>query len=692
MDKYITKFSLACLTLNCMLIKIFIDVPLMLMREAGSGAVTALWLSAAIGIIIILFAFFMRNYITAFLQRKSVFKIFSCIVFAYFVCLDIYLLYKIINTIHLTVYHNTPVILMLIILIISMLYTGTRDVYSITRLHGICVPVIAVCIIAVALSGIKYTQILNAAPIFGSGLASVFSVSLKHLFAFSEIIVPVLIILMSTNKIKQKETKKTGIPERSKFPIAILIASCIGILIYSAVITVFLLTVSPSSNSGAEQLPMYYLSRFSAAGRLNARTDALYSLVLIASSVLFLGSTLNIIISALKKLGFGKNFKTKYAALILALIFSSVTLCSCYDVQEVEDTAFAIAIGVDVNQHSDNIFGFTFQFSNPLATGQNTNTEDDKQASKSEAEGSDSSNKDSNTSVDNIKVEADSFLEAMNKITNHMGKTPSLAHVKLVVLSEELVFSEQPELTQAVCSDLLKADEVRPEASVCIAKDNNAYEYLTSVNPSLEESTARHYELMFNKNSTFDSVQTDLRSFSILLDDDAADAYAPLVTNDGFEGTVLFSGDKGAAVIDSQNSRLMNIILGNVKSSNLFYTDNAGNQYRLKQSRHPKFDTSVKNNSGKNEYEISSVIKLSINAEAVDKNIMPDAQEELKKELCEKSDKLLAYSYGNNADVFQIGKSAKSKLKYEYEWQNLTQHVPIDSYNVTSQIDVTINK
>lgn len=686
MDKYITKFSLACLTLNCMLIKIFIDTPLMLMRDAGSGAVTALWLSAAVGIIIILFAFFLRNYITAFLQRKSVFKIFSCIVFAYFVCLDIYLLYKVINTIHLTVYHEMPISLILILIMISMLFIGTKDVYSITRLHSICVPVIAICIIAVALSGIKYTELLNAVPIFGNGLDSVFSISLKHLFAFSEIIVPVLIILISAHNEKDKETKK------SKFPSAILIAACIGILIYSAVITIFLLTVSPTSNSGTNQLPIYYLSRFSAAGRLNARTDALYALILIASAVLFLGSTLNIIISVLKKLGFSKRFKPRYAALILVLIFSSMTLCSCHDAQEVEDTAFAIAIGVDVNQNSDDALSFTFQFSNPLATGQNTNTGEDEKSSETEAEGSDTSEDKKNSSVDNIKVEADSFLEALNRITNHMGKTPSLAHVKLVVLSEELIFSSQPKLTKAVCSDLLKADEVRPEASVCIVKDNNASEYLTSVNPSLEESTARHYELMFNKNSTFDSVQTNLRTFSMRLSDDASDAYAPLVTNDGFEGTVLFSGDKAATVIDSQNSRLMNIILGNAKSSNLFYTDNSGNQYRLKQSYHPKFYTDIKNNSSKNEYEINSVIKLSINAEAVDKNITPNAQEELKKELCEKSDKLLAYSYSNNADIFQIGKSAKSKLKYEYEWNSLKQYVPIYSYNVTSQIDVTINK
>ena len=675
-NNYITKFSLSCLTVNCIIIKIFIDFMMLLVNDSGSGAVTALWLSAAIGILILLAVYKFRRQITAVLTRKSTFKAFCCLVFAYFVCLDIYFLYKIINTVHATIYHNMPLLLILIIMIISMLYIGTRGVYSIMRLHSICVPVIVLGIIAVAMSGLKYTNALNAVPMLGSGLASVFSSSLKHLFAFSEITIPVLTIILSP-----KQNSKTN----GKFPTVILVSSIIGILIYSAVLTVFFTTMPVSAYTGAEQ-PLYYLSKVSAAGRLNARTDALYALVLTASSVLFIGSTFNIIIAAFKKIGFTKKFSGKYAAGILIIAAASLVLCSCYDAREVENTAYIIAVGADLSSESDKQFSFTLQFSNPLSTGQNTNTDANTKAESSEKSDEESGGSDGNTTVDNIRIEANNFFEALNKVTNHIGKAPSLAHIKLLVISEDIAFAKQSgqsELTEGICSDLMSADEIRPETSVCIAKGLTASEYLTSVKPSLEESTARHYELMFNKNSTFDSTQTDLRSFTMRLGDDSADAYAPLVTKEGFDGTVLFSGGSAAAVIDSENSRLMNIILGNVRKYDLFYTDKNGENYMIKQSSNPKIRTDISNGRS----EINSSINISIYAEPVNKNGSVN-KNELSSELNEKITKLIDFIYSKNSDVFEIGKSAKAGLLYEHEWESIKQYVSVSSYNIKTEINI----
>lgn len=690
MDNYITKFALSCLTINCILIKMFTNLPMSLAYDAGSGAVTALWLSTVIGILIISLVYIFKNQITSWLTHRSTIKIFSCIVFAYFVCLDIYFLYTTVNTIHSTIYHNMPILMIFTVIIIAMLYIGTRSVYSITRLHSICVPIIILGIIAVALSGLKYTEAYNAVPILGNGIASIFSSGLKHLFAFSEITIPVLTIILSSNQTRIQS--KQSFSNNYKSSKVILISSIIGILIYSAVLTVFFLTM-PSSAYSEAGLPLYYLSKFSAAGRLNVRTDALYTLVLTASAVLFTGSTLYIIITALKKIGFTKKIYSRYTTgVFAAVIFAAITLCGCYDAREVEDTAFVIAIGADVNNQSDKHFNFTFQFTNPLATGQNTNIDSSKsKSSENEASGGENSESESNTTVDNIKVEADSFFEAMNMVTNHMGKSPSLAHIKLLVLSEDVAFSEQSEAINSICSDILKADEIRPETSVCIAKGFTALEYLTSVNPSLEESTARHYELMFDKSSTFDSVQTDLRTFtSKLQNDNSSNAYAPFVTKDGFDGTVLFAGNKAVAAIDSENSRLMNIILGNVKKTNLFYTDTANHIYRLKQSSHPKIKINIQNGYT-NDSIISGVIKLSIDAEPIDTNSYSDS-DALSDEINSKINKLLSFIYSNNSDVFGIGKSAKAAMKYEWEWQSLKQYVPVSSYNIKSDIAVNLIK
>ncbi len=689
MDNYITKFALSCLTINCIIIKIFTDLPIMLLNDAGSGAVTALWLSAVIGIIIISIAYMFRSGITSLITRKSTARLFACLVFAYFVCLDIYFLYKTVDAVHSTIYHNMPILLILIIMIIGMLYIGMRNIYSITRLHSICVPVIVLGIIAVVLSGFKYTDPLNAAPILGSGPVSVFSVSLKHLFAFSEVTVPVLMILFSS-------CKKSDRNQNSGFSKVILISAIAGILIYSAVLTILFLTI-PSSSYSEIGLPLHYMSKFSAAGRLNVRTDAIYTLALTAAAVLYTGSTLYIIIESLKKIGITKKFSPRCTTVgTLAAVFGAMSLLSgcAPDAREVENTAFIIAIGADVSSNPDKQLSFTFQFTNPLATGKNTNMEsgsgEESEKSSgtdgSQAEGSSDKKEEGNTTVDNIRIESDNFYEALNRITNHIGKQPSLAHIKLLALSEDIAYSEQ-NLTETICSDLLKANEIRPETSVCVIKDQTAAEYLTSVNPSLEESTARHYELMFDKNSTFDSVQTDLRTFAMNLGDNAVDAYAPFVTKDGFSGTVIFSENRAAAEIDSENSRLMNMIFGNVKKADLFYTDKDNQNFRLKQSSHPKIKTTISNKDNIYKSKLDSTIELTIDAEPIDKNGSTDTSS-LSEELNENADKLLNFVYSKNSDVFAIGKSAKASLKYENEWQSIKQYIPVHSYNITPKINV----
>lgn len=677
MDKKISSFALFCLTINCIIIKIFIGAPVSILKSADANTVSALWLSALIGISAICVIYSLRHCISKLILNRGLYKILLCAVFAYFVCITVYLLYEAVNVIHSTIYHNMPLILILIIIALTALYIGTRNSYSLARVHGICVPIIILGIIAASLSGLKYIDPLNAAPILQGGITSILCISLKHLVSFADVILPVLLILYTANK----PTLSGKSPS-----FVILVSAVIGILFYTTIMTVFFLTL-PTSAIDEATLPIGHLSKFSAGGRLGVRCDALYALVMIESSILFIGAALHLAITAIKKIGFSIGKRSRYAALLAVMLMSAFTLCGCYDSREVEDTAFAIAIGIDPggvegtddttseNSAEAKAYSYTFQFSNPLATGENTNTDT---ASSSSSEGDDS--EEGNKTVDNIKVEADNIYEALNRVTNYMGKTPSLAHLKLLVLSDKLTNSGD---AQQLCSDLLKIDDIRPETSVCTVMELTAVQYLTSVKPSLEDSTARHYELMFDKDSTFDSIQIDLRTFTLKLKDKYADAYAPIVNDTGFNGTMLFSEGVSAADISAEDSRIMNLLLGNVKAPTLFYTDKNNRTYRLRQSSRPKIETSISDNM-----EVSATIKLTISAESVNGDDIPadTASSILQHELSDKTGGLLNFIYSRGSDILEIGKNAL----FNNPMASVDGLVPKVSYRVTPNINIMI--
>lgn len=671
-DRQISRFALACVTINCILIKLFIGAPSTMIKGADSGAITALWLSAAVAAIIIYAVYRLRAVILSRTAGTAVKKILFCIAAAYFACVAIYFLYETVNVIHVSVYHVMPPLLLVIVLSAAILYIGTRNAFSISRLHGLCVPVIILGITAVALSGIKYADPLNAAPLLADGISSVITAALRHLVTFSEVSVPVLLLLLTNSKERRPNSART-----------VLISAYAGIIIYSSVLTVFFLTI-PENAFSDMLLPLDYLSKFSAVGRLGVRTDALYALVLTASGILFMSTAVYLAAACLKRIGLTKRSYAKITAIILLPLLSVVTLCGCYDSREVEDTAFAIAVGIDHSDSEDKEYAFTFQFSNPLATGSNTNI-DSAQGAASDSGGSDSGSSDSggsdtekgekNETVDNVKIEANSIFEALNAVNNYIGKTPSLAHVKLIVFPEELVGSGA---AMQLCSDLMKAEDMRPEAAVCAVRDMSAVEYLISVKPSLEDSTARHYELMFNEGSAFDSINTDLRTFSFRLRDDLNDAYIPIVTKVGFDGTLLFSGEKAARSISPEDSRLINLLLGKIKNATLYYTADDGRIYKLRQSRRAEIITD-------NTDEPTAEIKTAITAEPVNNDFDPDT---LYSSLTSDYAAVLDTICSANSDILKIRRTA---LLTNPVPRN-TKTPPVGEYRITPDISLYLSE
>lgn len=660
MNKNISLFSIICLTLNSIIIKIFIYPLNLFSKDLGSGAFFSLCLSTVLAITLILLAYVLRHKIKEIVNFSGV----KLILVLYHIMVSVYVLVKTTHILSM-VYPAMNTVIIFISLFIVAIYISSRGFWTIQKIHLCFVPPIIVFTFMLPLGGLKYTDFFNIYPIFGSGLTHIFLASLKHLFVYLDIILPCLLLFFSEKTISKRQGK------------CILLSSFFGIILYAVLASIYFFVNTPNTMLGFSQPAMYFLSKLSVLGRLNIRFDALYIVTVTLTSMLFVASAFYVTMCLTRSVfPIKAKINTRHLALLFLFIISAFLLCGCESHKEVENSAYSIAIGID--KTDDEGLNFTFQFSNPLSNGADINDENDENDETEDNTKNDKQDDKKNKSVDNINVTAPNFFSAMTLINDHMGKTPSFSHVKLVVLSGDIVFSSNAQSIYDICSDILKTNSVNQEASLCVTSSLTAHEYLTGINPSLEESTARHYELMFDKKSTYNSLNTSLLKFTTMLGDSSCCAYAPSVTESGFYGSVIFSSDKNIG-INSNDSQILNLILGNTSNTDIFYTDENNNQYYLSTKNCPKIHIKPTDKSYADIF-ITVYIKT-LNNTAYDTAYLTD-------ELNEKINSLLKYLYSNNCDILKIGKDIRKTLKYEKEWTDFSMNTPPSMYNLNVALTV----
>ena len=171
----------------------------------------------------------------------------------------------------------------------------------------------------------------------------------------------------------------------------------------------------------------------------------------------------------------------KIICIALAVLIA-ISLCSCYDNQEIDTTAYVIALGIDKTEEN---YNYTFQISSPLSMGGG-------------GEIADMGDGEENTRVENIVIGAESLYEAREIVNNFLSKKINLSHLKMIAISEE---TAKEGLSHHI-SFLLREREVRPNTRMCITK-GGAEDFLRGVNPSLEANTAEYYELVFENGAVF---------------------------------------------------------------------------------------------------------------------------------------------------------------------------------------------
>lgn len=546
----ISKPELYLLIINCLIFKIFSSAPSFIFSGAGSGAPFAALLG---GIIFIAAAFFIKKPLERLRgSGRGLPRPLYIILFAYFLCSSVYALFEFSRVIKTSGYPNTPIWFIILFIGIPALVAAVKGLKTIFRLSGILIPLsliglifILICSLGGDISG------YNLLPVLGADEGATLSSALKSLLLYTDILVPVVLYSIddrpefaenirfggaSEDENGGRENRRSGKRKRGRGIHGFIFPALAAAAINFSVVLIFTLTFSAETMKNID-VPLYPLSKAVTFGKLFARLDALYLIAALLSCMSYISVSVCLAVKCAKKINLRAGAKPALAITLAAL--SCLSLASCYDDREIEETAFVVALGLD--DTGDGI-QYTFQFSNPLATGQNSGL----------AEGGDSDN----PTVISVTTAASNIYEAMIEANNKLGKNPSLSHLKLICFS-----TSAGSRSAQLCGELLDIQDVRSDVKICMAE--NAEEYLNGVRTDLEMSTARYYELLFSKNNP-QIPSVNLRAFAERIGSDASDAYLP-VMNGEFSGIELFSGGVPVLFLSRSEASVFNILNGGAK-------------------------------------------------------------------------------------------------------------------------------
>ncbi len=631
------NFNLCCLIINSMIVKLFLGGSAAILRENGSAACLVMVLSAVIFALICVIARAVGKSVIKIIDGEKTQNIVSALLAAYFICASVYFVYTFSDALCGLPYIGISRFSVIALILISVFIIARGGKGPLFGLCGLCVPVTVAGLAAIILNASGRCDLLRAVPALGSGAGTIIISAFKNIFSFSEILLPLSYMFAFA-----EERGSKGI-----FP-SILIA----LALYTAYFVVLMLSVPMipvAATDGADLTRS--IARFSGMNRLNMRPDAVYIIISAASAILYLSAAVIIIGKLLNNIGAPKKFASKKAAVLIAAVLSVFLLSGCGGKREVENTAYIIAVGIDASDEGG--YDFTLQFSNPLKSGSDTD------ASAPEEDGN-NEEKEEEKPTNNLSLRAPNIFEAVEDSKSYLGKSPTLSHLKLIVFSREVLKSGA---AAEICGGFLGADEVRPETKLCAAE--SAKEYLTEAKPSLEESTARYYELLFSKRSATGGLETNLTDFFSRAADGGTGAVMPIVAKDGICGGMVFSGPYPAVSLSCDECRLVNLALGKTDEE-LFFTTEGGASYSA-ESKSRGFKTEA------SDHEIRGTAELSFSVSAKGSNDdLAECENDLEQKLRAVFDKI----YAGGADIFEFKKRSRLEFTTEKQYQEYQNSRP----------------
>lgn len=153
--------------------------------------------------------------------------------------------------------------------------------------------------------------------------------------------------------------------------------------------------------------------------------------------------------------------------ILLIIVFIVISLTTKRNSMNIDDLAYALAIGIDSGEN--NTFNISFQFSKPE---------------------SDSNSQSSSASSFIYSVECSSINSGINLMNSYVSKEINLAHCKAIIFSEEVAVRGISEEIYTLINDI----QLRPDTAIIVSK-SKAKEYIENSKPDLESSISEYYEI-----------------------------------------------------------------------------------------------------------------------------------------------------------------------------------------------------
>lgn len=153
--------------------------------------------------------------------------------------------------------------------------------------------------------------------------------------------------------------------------------------------------------------------------------------------------------------------------IIVLILVLLVAFSSSYRALNIDNLAFAVALGIDTSETKE--LKVTFQFVNPPSTSEGSNQE---------------------ANIFEDTVEATSIPNAINIMNSYLARKIDLSHCRSIVFSEDVAKNGISDHVYTLMNDV----QVRPTSNI-ITTTCTAYEYLKNSIPSLETSITRYYDI-----------------------------------------------------------------------------------------------------------------------------------------------------------------------------------------------------
>ncbi len=338
-------------------------------------------------------------------------------------------------------------------------------------------------------------------------------------------------------------------------------------------------------------------------------------------------------------------------------------LSGCYDSNEIENLAYAIAVGIDKGQQKD--FKLTFQIVVPT---------------KISAGGGES--------LTLTSIETDNILSGLKNASESISRQINLSHAKLIVFSEDIARDG----LSGIINGLVNSMEIRPTANI-IVSTGSAYSYLGATNTNLSVSPSKYYELLFKSyEREFYIPSTQLNDFVYKLRNNGTQPIAIFCetgnvkkespdtkqrANSSIKGLAIFKGDKLIGELNYTNMSIFSLLTKTDQNVYMTIKDPQDSNYNILSivRTQPETNYNVKIENGIPKISIQLYLKGNIVGIQGNYDYLEEGQAIILENAYRDniSDRLKAFltiiAYQDNTDIVGFGDYAKRCFRTQKQWE-----------------------